>query len=182
MDVISTTIPDVKIIRPKVFGDSRGFFLETWSEQSFLAASLDLKFVQDSHARSSRGALRGLHYQIEQTQGKLVRVSSGIVFDVSVDLRQSSPTFGQCVSVTLSEENHEMLWIPQGFAHGILVLSESADFHYKCTDFYAPEHERSIRWDDPDLDIEWPLPEGMQPLLSPKDQNGGSFRDAEYFS
>ena len=182
MEVIATDIPDVKLIRPRVFGDARGFFLETWNRRTFAAAGLETNFVQDNHSRSAKCTLRGLHYQVEQTQGKLVRVATGTVFDVAVDLRQSSATFGQWVGALLSEENQQMLWVPPGFAHGFLVVSETADFQYKCTDFYAPEHERTISWNDPELAIDWPLPDGMQPLLSAKDQAGNAFRDSEYFS
>lgn len=180
-DVVATSIPDVKLIRPQVFGDARGLFLETWNRKAFEAAGLDADFVQDNHSRSSAGTLRGLHYQIRQPQGKLVRVATGTVFDVAVDLRRSSDSFGQWVGVTLSDRNHEMLWIPGGFAHAFLVLSESADFVYKCTDYYAPEHERTIRWDDPDIAIDWPLPGSQRPILSSKDQAGVAFRDAEVF-
>jgi dTDP-4-dehydrorhamnose 3,5-epimerase len=169
------------LIRPKVFGDPRGYFFESWEERKFATAGLDMKFVQDNHSRSARNILRGLHYQIQQSQGKLVRVVTGAVFDVAVDIRRSSPTFGQWVGATLSEENHHMLWVPPGFAHGFLVLSESADFLYRCTDFWAPAHERAIAWNDPDLGIAWPLPSGSQPLLSANDAVAGSFRDAEYF-
>jgi len=176
-----TRIPDVILIKPKVYGDQRGFFLESWNERTFAEAGLNLRFVQDNHSRSKQWTLRGLHYQVKQPQGKLVRVVTGAVFDVAVDLRRSSPTFGQWVGATLSEENHHMLWVPAGFAHGFLVLSEFADFLYKCTDFYAPEHERSVRWDDPDIGIEWPLPAGLTPLLSPKDSQAVPFRSAEHF-
>jgi dTDP-4-dehydrorhamnose 3,5-epimerase len=176
-----TEIPEVVLIRPKVFGDSRGYFFESWEERKFAGAGLEVKFVQDNHSRSARHILRGLHYQIQQPQGKLVRVVTGTVFDVAVDIRRSSPTFGRWVGVTLSEENHHMLWVPTGFAHGFMVLSESADFLYRCTDFWAPPHERAIAWNDPDLGIVWPLPEGTQPVLSGKDAVAGSFRDAEYF-
>jgi dTDP-4-dehydrorhamnose 3,5-epimerase len=181
MEFVPTDIPEVVLIRPKVFGDPRGFFFESWEERKFAAAGLDLKFVQDNHSRSARNILRGLHYQIQQTQGKLVRVATGTVYDVAVDIRRSSPTFGRWVGVTLSEENHHMLWVPPGFAHGFVVLSESADFIYRCTDFYAPAYERAIRWNDPDLKIAWPLPEGEEPVLSAKDALAPRFRDAEYF-
>jgi dTDP-4-dehydrorhamnose 3,5-epimerase len=176
-----TRIPDVVLIRPRVFGDERGFFLESWEERKFAAAGIDARFVQDNHSRSARHTLRGLHFQIQQTQGKLVRVVSGSVFDVAVDIRRSSSTFGQWVGVELSADNHEMLWVPPGFAHGFLVLSEYADFLYRCTDFYAPVHERAIRWDDPDLDVRWPLPTGQKPLLSAKDAVAPGWRDAEHF-
>jgi dTDP-4-dehydrorhamnose 3,5-epimerase len=176
-----TEIPEVVLIRPKVFGDPRGYFFESWEERKFAAAGLDVKFVQDNHSRSARNILRGLHYQIQQAQGKLVRVVTGAVFDVAVDIRRSSPTFGRWVGVTLTEENHHMLWVPPGFAHGFLVLSESADFLYRCTDFWAPAHERAIQWNDTDLNIDWPLPEGVQPLLSAKDQVAKRFRDADCF-
>ena len=181
MEFERTAIPEVVLIRPKVFGDPRGYFFESWEESKFAAAGLDVKFVQDNHSRSARNILRGLHYQIQQTQGKLVRVVTGAVFDVAVDIRRGSPTFGRWVGVTLSEENHHMLWVPPGFAHGFLVLSESADFLYRCTDFWAPPHERAIAWNDPDLNITWPLPSGSQPILSAKDAVARSFRDAEYF-
>jgi dTDP-4-dehydrorhamnose 3,5-epimerase len=174
-----TDIPDVVLIRPEVFGDSRGFFLESWEERKFAAAGLDVEFVQDNHSRSTSTILRGLHYQNPQTQGKLVRVITGTVFDVAVDIRRSSATFGRWVGVVLSEDNHSMLWVPPGFAHGFLVLSESADFLYRCTDFWAPAYERGIIWNDPDLGIAWPLPAGVQPKLSPKDADAVRFRDAE---
>jgi dTDP-4-dehydrorhamnose 3,5-epimerase len=174
-----TDIPDVVLIRPEVFGDSRGFFLESWEERKFAAAGLDVEFVQDNHSRSTAHILRGLHYQNPNTQGKLVRVVSGSVFDVAVDIRRSSLTFGRWVGVVLSAENHVMLWVPAGFAHGFLVLTESADFLYRCTDFWAPAYERGIIWNDPDLDIAWPLPPGVQPKLSPKDAGAVCFRDAE---
>jgi dTDP-4-dehydrorhamnose 3,5-epimerase len=181
MDVQPTAIPDVKIIRPKVFGDPRGFFLESWNHRDFALAGLHFAFVQDNHSRSVRGTLRGLHYQIRHRQGKLVRAATGTVFDVAVDLRRGSSTFGRWVGEKLSDEGHEMLWVPPGFAHGFLVLSDTADFQYKCTDFYAPEYERTIRWNDPDLGIDWPLPDGMEPLLSVKDRQGSEFRDARHF-
>jgi len=181
MEFLPTEIPDVILIRPRVFGDSRGFFLESWEERKFAAAGIAARFVQDNHSRSSRHTLRGLHYQKPNTQGKLVRVVSGTVYDVAVDIRRSSPTFGKWVGVTLSAETHEMLWVPAGFAHGFLVLSESADFLYRCTDFYAPAAEKAIRWDDPELGVRWPLPPGAQPLLSSKDAVAGGLREAEYF-
>ena len=181
MELEPTGIPDVILIRPKVFGDPRGYFFESWEERKFAAAGLDVKFVQDNHSRSTRNILRGLHYQIQQAQGKLVRVVTGAVYDVAVDIRRSSPTFGRWVGATLSEENHHMLWVPPGFAHGFLVLSESADFLYRCTDFWAPQFERAIQWNDPELDIRWPLPPVVSPVLSAKDAAAVRFRDAEYF-
>lgn len=181
LQIESTSIPDVKLIKPRVFGDSRGFFFESWNAADFRAAGLDLEFVQDNHSRSTRYTLRGLHYQIEHSQGKLVRAATGSVFDVAVDLRRSSPYFGRWVGAVLSAENHHMLWVPPGFAHGFVVLSHKADFMYKCTDIYAPEYERSIRWDDPTIGIEWPLPPRAEVLLSAKDEAGASFEDAEYF-
>jgi dTDP-4-dehydrorhamnose 3,5-epimerase len=176
-----TAIPDVVLVRPRVFGDGRGFFFESWEERKFAAAGYDAKFVQDNHSRSAKHTLRGLHYQIQHAQGKLVRVVAGTVFDVAVDIRRSSATFGRWVSVTLSDENHHMLWIPAGFAHGFLVLSDFADFVYRCTDFYSPAHERAILWNDPDLNINWPLASGEAPVLSAKDAVAHRFRDAEYF-
>jgi dTDP-4-dehydrorhamnose 3,5-epimerase len=164
-----------------VFGDPRGYFFESWEERKFAAGGLDAKLVQDNHSRSARNILRGLHYQIQQPQGKLVRVVTGAVFDVAVDIRRSSPTFGRWVGATLSEENHHMLWVPPGFAHGFVVLSESADFLYRCTDFWAPQYERAIQWNDPDLKISWPLPPGTSPILSAKDAVAPRFRDAEFF-
>ena len=181
MHIIETDIPDLLIIEPKVFGDDRGFFMESWNEQTFAEAGLDQTFVQDNHSRSQQGTLRGLHYQTRLTQGKLVRVTQGKVYDVAVDLRKSSPTFGQWFGIELSETNHRMLWIPPGFAHGFYVISPIADFMYKCTNIYAPEHERTIRWDDETLAIEWPLIEGERPLLSARDANGTTFTDAEVF-
>ena len=180
MQFESTRIPDVVLIRPKVFGDSRGYFLETWEERKFAAGGIDVRFVQDNHSFSARHTLRGLHWQAQQMQGKLVRVVTGAVYDVAVDIRRNSPTFGQWVGVELSAENHHMLWVPAGFAHGFVVLSESAHFLYRCTDFYAPQYERSILWNDPDLGIEWSLPPGAQPILSAKDAAAVRFRDAEY--
>lgn len=182
MKFIATAITDVIMIEPRVFGDERGFFMETWNARTFAEAGLNAAFVQDNHSKSSQGILRGLHYQIKQPQGKLLRVTSGEVFDVAVDLRRSSPTFGQWVGVTLSAENQRMLWVPPGFAHGFYVTSESAEFLYKCTDFYAPEYERSLRWDDPELAIDWPLVDGQTPVLSKKDQAGVALGDAECFA
>jgi len=180
MRVTPTAIPDVLIIEPKVYGDARGFFYESFNQKAFQKATgLDVQFVQDNHSRSAKGVLRGLHYQIQQPQGKLVRVVKGAVFDVAVDLRKSSKTFGKWVGVELSEENAKQLWIPEGFAHGFLVLSETADFLYKTTDYYAPEHERSVIWNDSDIAIEWPP--GYEPLLSEKDKNAKHFKDAEVF-
>jgi dTDP-4-dehydrorhamnose 3,5-epimerase len=162
-------IPDVLLLEPKVFGDARGFFMETWQARSFAELGIDHAFVQDNHSRSAQGTLLGLHYQIQQPQGKLVRVVNGAVFDVAVDLRRNSPSFGQWVGTLLSEENKRLLWIPPGFAHGFYVLSDFADFVYKCTDYYAPEHERSLLWNDPALAIDWPLIDGRMPILSNKD-------------
>jgi dTDP-4-dehydrorhamnose 3,5-epimerase len=179
MEFQRLAIPDVVLVKPKLFGDARGWFFESWEARKFAAAGLDLNFVQDNYSRSVQGTLRGLHYQIEQPQGKLVRVTAGEVFDVAVDIRKSSPTFGKSVSTILSGENKHQLWVPPGFAHGFYVLSESAEFFYKCTDFYAPEHERTLRWDDPGLGIRWPL-QGA-PLLSPKDQQGKPLTVAECF-
>jgi dTDP-4-dehydrorhamnose 3,5-epimerase len=180
MQVTPSDIPDVLIIEPRVFGDARGFFFESYNQRDFEAATgVAARFVQDNHSRSGRGVLRGLHYQVRQPQGKLVRVAAGEVFDVAVDLRKRSPTFGRWTGVTLSEENKRMLWIPEGFAHGFLVLSESADFLYKTTDYYAPEHERTLRWDDPQLDIDWPI-DGA-PILSDKDRQGTALESAETY-
>ncbi len=182
MQVIPTAIPDVLIIEPKVFGDARGFFFESFNARAFAQATgLQLNFVQDNHSRSAQGVLRGLHYQLQQPQGKLVRVVRGSVFDVAVDLRKSSPTFGRWVGVELSEENQRQMWVPAGFAHGFLVTSASADFLYKTTDYYAPEHERCVAWNDPAIGIEWPL-DGKPPLLSAKDQAGRLLSQAEVFS
>ena len=181
MKVTPTSIPSVLIIEPRVFGDTRGFFFESFNQRAFnLATGLDVNFVQDNHSRSSKGVLRGLHYQIQQPQGKLVRVVRGSVFDVTVDLRKSSPTFGQWVGVELTEDNHCQLWIPPSFAHGFYVLSDSADFLYKTTDYYAPEFERSLIWNDPTIGIEWPL--NTQPIISAKDAQGKKLADAEVFS
>lgn len=181
MKVTATKIPDVLILEPKVFGDERGFFMESFNAKKFSQATgLDVTFVQDNHSRSTQGVLRGLHYQLQQPQGKLVRVVSGAVFDVAVDIRQSSPTFGQWVGVELSAENHRQLWVPAGFAHGFLVLSDTADFLYKTTDYYAPEYERCIRWDDPTIGIEWSM--STPPALSAKDAQGTVLVDAEIFN
>jgi dTDP-4-dehydrorhamnose 3,5-epimerase len=180
MNIIKTKIPDVLVIEPKVFGDDRGFFFESYNEENFCRLTgISKRFVQDNHSRSEKGVLRGLHYQIKQPQGKLVRVVSGEVFDVAVDIRKNSPTFGRWVGEFLSEENKRQLWVPEGFAHGFLVTSDSADFLYKTTDYYAPEYERCIKWNDRALGIEWPL-EG-EPLLSTKDRNGSLFSVAETF-
>jgi len=179
MNVIQTTLPDVLLLEPRVYGDARGFFMESYNKRVFAELGLKVEFVQDNHSRSGRNVLRGLHYQIVQPQGKLVRVVRGVVFDVAVDLRRGSPTFGRWEGVELSEDNKRMLWIPPGFAHGFLVLSESADFLYKTTDFYAPEHERCIRWDDPDIGIAWPL--SGEPILSAKDSQGKRLREAEVY-
>ncbi|GAB4294447.1 MAG: dTDP-4-dehydrorhamnose 3,5-epimerase [Thiohalomonadaceae bacterium] len=181
MRFLPSAIPDVVIIEPQVFGDERGFFMETYHRARFTAAGIDADFVQDNHSRSVRGTLRGLHYQIQQAQGKLVRVVQGEVFDVAVDMRRSSPTFGHWVGEILSAENKRQMWVPPGFAHGFYVLSDSADFVYKCTALYAPEHERCVRWDDAALAIAWPLLGGAAPLVSTKDAAGVSFREAECY-
>jgi dTDP-4-dehydrorhamnose 3,5-epimerase len=182
MNFNALEIPDVVMVEPQVFGDARGFFMETWSARAFEYSGLSCDFVQDNLSRSSRGVLRGLHYQLEHTQGKLVRCTSGAVFDVAVDLRKESATFGRWVGVTLSEENKRAMWIPPGFAHGFLTLSESADFQYKCTDIYHPASERTIRWDDPSIGVEWPIPEGARIELSSKDEDRGLLlEDAELF-
>ena len=179
MKATRLSIPDVVLIEPKVFGDARGFFFESFNQRAFnQATGTDFQFVQDNHSRSAKGVLRGLHYQIRQPQGKLVRVVQGAVFDVAVDIRKNSPTFGQWVGVELSADNQRQLWVPPGLAHGFLVLSESAEFLYKTTDYYAPEHERCIAWNDPALAIAWP-DIGMAPVLSGKDQLGKSLEQAE---
>ena len=181
MQVIATQIPAVLILTPKVFDDGRGFFLESWNEKTFRSASgVDVRFVQDNHSCSEGGVLRGLHYQLAKPQGKLVRVTNGRVLDVAVDLRKSSASFGQHVTVELNGENHKQLWVPPGFAHGFVVLSDSADFFYKTTDYYAPEDEHCIRWDDPDLNIDWQLGE-LKPKLSDKDKRGFAFKDAPIY-
>jgi len=176
---IPTELPEVLLIEPKVFGDARGFFMESWNRKTFQGLGLDLDFVQDNHSRSGKGVLRGLHYQLHQPQGKLVRVTSGSVYDVAVDLRKSSPNFGKWTGHILSDENKHMLWVPPGFAHGFLVLSESADFLYKTTEYYAPEHERCVLWNDPEIGIDWPL--DGEPALSAKDKVGSLLRDAEVY-
>lgn len=182
MNFIPTSIPEVILIEPRVFGDHRGFFMETWQRQTFAENGIDYDFVQDNHSKSSQGILRGLHYQIKQPQGKLVRVVQGAVFDVAVDMRKSSPTFGQWVGYELSAENKRMFWVPPGFAHGFYVISDSAEFIYKCTDYYAPEHERSVLWNDSDLAIDWHLVDGKQPVLSGKDADAPGFKQAETFA
>ncbi|TBN31328.1 dTDP-4-dehydrorhamnose 3,5-epimerase [Pseudomonas sp. BGI-2] len=180
MNVIETALPGVLIIEPKVFGDERGFFYESFNAKAFEEATgLDTQFVQDNHSRSQKGVLRGLHYQLENTQGKLVRVTVGEVLDVAVDIRRSSPNFGQWEAVRLSAENRRQLWVPEGFAHGFVVLSDFAEFLYKTTDYYAPSAERCIRWDDPTLAIDWQLDEA--PQLSAKDQNGKRLKEADLF-
>lgn len=181
MKVINTNIPDVLVFEPKVFGDERGFFYESFNDKVFQEATGEkIDFVQDNHSKSAKGVLRGLHYQTENVQGKLVRVTQGEVFDVAVDLRRSSPTFGHWVGRKLSSDNKHMMWVPPYFAHGFLVLSETAEFLYKTTDFYAPEHEQTLKWDDASVKIDWPL-EGAAPALSAKDNVGLSFQDAPIF-
>ena len=177
-----TPIAGMILIEPQVFGDARGFFTETWHALKFKEAGIEADFVQDNHSRSSQWTLRGMHMQVEHTQGKLVRVTSGAVFDAVVDLRRGSPSFGRWWGAELSDANHFMLWVPAGLAHGMLVLSESADFLYKCTDFYSPQHERTLAWDDPTLNIRWPLATGVAPKLSPKDARGASFAEIEKFA
>lgn len=180
MQVIATQHPEVLLLRPKVFGDARGFFLESYNRKAFTEIGISAEFVQDNHSRSAKGVLRGLHYQISQPQGKLVRVVAGEVFDVAVDLRRNSPHFGRVATMRLSAETHEMAWIPPGFAHGFLVLSEHAEFLYKTTDYYAPQFERSLLWNDPALAIDWPL-DGA-PLLSAKDQAALPLAECEVFA
>jgi len=182
MDVVTTCLPDVRILRPRVFGDDRGFFMETFRDSEFRENVADVSFVQDNHSRSGKGVLRGLHYQIRQPQGKLVRVIAGQVFDVAVDIRKSSPHFGRWTGAVLSAENKDMFWVPPGFAHGFYVMSDHAEFVYKCTRYYAPEHERVILWNDPSIEIEWPLSGLDLPVLSSKDENGALLKDAEVFS
>jgi dTDP-4-dehydrorhamnose 3,5-epimerase len=181
VNIVTTAIADVLIIEPKVFGDERGFFFESFNQRHFNELTgTDLQFVQDNHSRSAKNVLRGLHYQIQQPQGKLVRVVQGSVYDVAVDIRRSSATFGQHVGVELSAENKRMLWVPPGFAHGFVVLSETAEFLYKTTDYWAPEYERSIAWNDPSINIQWPI-QG-EPSLSAKDQQGKLLKEAEHFA
>jgi dTDP-4-dehydrorhamnose 3,5-epimerase len=179
MKVIDAAIPGLRVLEPNVYRDSRGLFLESWNAQAYTTALGDVTFVQDNHSRSTKGVLRGLHYQIRHPQGKLVRVVRGAAFDVAIDLRRSSPHFGKWFGVELSEDNFRQLWIPPGFAHGFLALSEVVDFLYKTTDYYAPAHERCIRWDDPDIAIAWPA--GLRIILSEKDRAGALLRDAEVF-
>lgn len=181
MKIVDTSIPDVKLIEPKVFGDDRGFFMETFRDSVMSELTGGKSFVQDNHSKSKQGILRGLHYQLTNTQGKLVRVVSGEVYDVAVDMRKNSPTFGQWEAVTLSAENKRMFWVPEGFAHAFYVTSESAEFVYKCTDYYNPEHECSLLWNDTTLNIPWPLVNGEQPLLSDKDKNGMPLDQAKVF-
>jgi dTDP-4-dehydrorhamnose 3,5-epimerase len=181
MQFLPTAIPDVMLVEPEVFGDERGFFLETYHAQRFAEAGIRANFVQDNHSGSRRGILRGLHYQIKQTQAKLVRVVAGEVFDVAVDLRRSSPTFGRWVGMHLSAQNKRLVWIPTGFAHGFYVLSEWAEIVYKASDFYAPQWERTLLWSDPELGIQWPLIDGQPPLLSSKDAQGTPLRQAQLF-
>jgi dTDP-4-dehydrorhamnose 3,5-epimerase len=182
MTITPTKIPDVFIIEPKVFGDERGFFFESFNQKNFTEKTgITLEFVQDNHSRSVKGVLRGLHYQMQHTQGKLLRVIAGEIFDVAVDMRKSSPNFGEWVGCILSAENKRQFWIPPGFAHGFVVISDIAEVLYKTTDYYAPEYERSLLWNDPDLGIDWPL-EGITPILSAKDQAGQPLKTAEFFS
>ena len=181
MNIIETALPGVLIIEPRVFGDQRGFFMETWNAGAFAAAGLDLAFVQDNHSRSQKGVLRGLHFQNPRPQGKLVRVTNGAVFDVAVDLRASSPTFGQWVGVELSAENKRMFWVPEGFAHGFLTLEDDTDFLYKCTAPYAPANEFTLAWNDPAVGIEWPVT-GLDPIISEKDARGLALADVPVFA
>lgn len=180
MELIETAVEGVLIVEPRVHGDARGFFLESWNARTFAKLGLDLDFVQDNHSRSQRGVLRGMHYQQPNTQGKLVRVTSGAVFDAVVDMRASSPTFGKWVGVELSAANHRMLWVPPGMAHGFLCLQDDTDFQYKCTDYYDPASEHCLLWDDPQVGIEWPL-DGIEPQLSAKDREGRPLAEAVTF-
>lgn len=177
MKVSATALPEIRLIEPEVFGDTRGFFYESWNAKTFAAEGIEASFVQDNHSRSGRGVLRGLHYQLHEPQGKLVRVIEGSVFDVAVDIRRSSPNFGKWAGVELSAENRRMLWVPEGFAHGFVVLSDACEFLYKATAYYAPRYERAILWSDPDLAIAWPL--AAAPLLSAKDASAPCLKDAE---
>jgi len=181
MNIIKTEIPDVLLLEPKVFGDARGFFMETYQQKIFAEAGLPVNFVQDNHSGSHQGSLRGLHYQISMPQGKLVRAVVGEVFDVAVDIRKSSPTFGRWVGVSLSAENKRMLWVPPGFAHGYYVVSDWAEFLYKTTDFYAPQFERTILWNDPQIGVHWPLVDGQPPLISAKDAAGLPLLQAQVY-
>ena len=181
MKIVDTSIPEVKVIETQVFGDDRGFFMETFRANVFDELTGGKAFVQDNHSKSAQGILRGLHYQMQQTQGKLVRVVQGAVFDVAVDMRKNSATFGQWVGEILSAENKKQLWVPEGFAHGFYVITETAEFVYKCTDDYAPEFDRSLKWNDPTVNIDWPLVNGQPPLLSAKDESGKLFDDADTF-
>jgi len=182
MKIIEAAIPDVKVIEPRVFSDDRGYFLETWNAQGFNQAGLSWTFVQDNQSKSHRNVLRGLHYQIQSPQAKLVRVVTGAIYDVAVDLRRGSPTFGRWVGMELSEANHRMMLIPVGFAHGFLSLTDETQLVYKCTDFYAAPHERTIMWNDPDLAIGWPLAAGEEPIVSSKDAMGRSLKEADLFA
>ena len=181
MRTVPTRLPDVLIVEPVVHGDHRGFFMETWNQRTFAALGIHATFVQDNHSRSAAGTLRGLHYQLQRPQGKLVRVLRGEVFDVAVDIRRSSPTFGQWVGVTLSEANRRMLWVPPGFAHGFLVTSDVADVAYKCTELYAPDDERSVRWDDRDIAVAWPLDDDRAPILSARDAEAPTLAQAQVY-
>lgn len=181
MEILDSLIPDVKIIQPKVLGDDRGFFMETYRASIMSELTGGKTFVQDNHSKSKQGTLRGLHYQMRHTQGKLVRVIQGEVFDVAVDMRESSPTFGKWVGEALSAENKRQLWVPEGFAHGFYVMSDTAEFVYKCTDYYEPEHDRSLLWCDETVGVEWPLVDGEKPLLSEKDEAGKVFAEADKF-
>lgn len=181
MKYTKMNIPDIILMEPEVSGDHRGFFMEIFRDDEFKKKAAEVNFVQENHSKSGQGILRGLHYQIKQPQGKLVRVISGEVFDVAVDIRRSSPFFGKWTGIILSAENKKMLWVPPGFAHGFYVLSDNAEFTYKCTDYYAPEHERSIIWNDAYISINWPIIPESRPLLSQKDENGVAFKDAEVF-
>ncbi len=181
MKIEATAIPEVLVVKVDVHGDGRGFFMESWNERSFADVGIEARFVQDNYSRSARNTLRGLHYQVEQAQGKLVRVVEGEAFDVAVDVRRMSATFGRWVGRHLTADNHEALWIPPGFAHGFLALSDFVGFSYKCTDFYAPQHERVIRWNDPDVGIDWPLPDGVEPVLSERDAAAPLFSEVQKY-